>query len=95
MGGPSLRSGFRLRAPATLTPAERLKLVFAGWRVDTRLAHPQPLDWLPPDDVRCDDLIHIGERHATVPHPFRVNDNIGAMLALVKASRLIGSNLTL
>ena len=25
--GPSLRSGFRLRAPASLTPAKRLKII--------------------------------------------------------------------
>ena len=69
--------------------------MFTTWCVDARLAQPQPFNWLPADDVGFDDLVHIGECYTAVPHPVRINDNVGAMFALVKASGLIGSNPTL
>jgi hypothetical protein len=44
-GGPSLRSGFRLRAPASLTPAERLK--FKSWWAHQDSVSSEKLQMIP------------------------------------------------
>ena len=77
-----------------LLPRCRLlvRLVFAALRVDALWAHEQALDWLSSHDVGVDDLIHVIERDSPVPDGFGIDDQVGAVLALVEASGLVGAN---
>jgi hypothetical protein len=42
-----------------------------------------------------DNFIDVGCGHAAVPDSFRINDDIGTVLALVKASSLVRADATL
>jgi hypothetical protein len=60
--------------------------------IDARVGQPQSLNGFAANDVRLDNFVHIGWRDVAVPDPFGIHDEIGPVLALVKAARLIGAN---
>ena len=66
----------------------------AGLDVQTRIRNQQALDRLVADDVRFDDGIHIGFSNAAVPNSIGIDHDIGAVLTLIKAARLIRADLT-
>src|SRR5437879_8278007 len=45
------------------------------------------------DDVGIDNLIDIGGGDPAVPHAFRIDDQIGTVLTLVQAARLVSPHL--
>ncbi len=63
--------------------------------IEAVIAQSQPLDWLSADDVRIDDLVHVGFSDMAVPDCIRINDNVRAVLALIQTAGLIGSHSTL
>ena len=42
--------------------------------------------------MRLDDLVDICRRDAAIPHRIGIDDDVGAMLALVEASGLVGAH---
>ena len=42
-----------------------------------------------------DNFVNIRQRHAAVPDCIRINHQVGAVLALVKAARLVGAHFSL
>ena len=75
--------------PIDLTPALLSRTVLAS-RVEARVRQHKSLSRLSAYDVRLDNLIHISESDPAVPNSIRIDDEIRAMLALIKATRLIG-----
>src|SRR5690349_15228222 len=45
--------------------------------------------------MRINDLVKVGGAHPAVPHRVRVDNDIGAVLALVEASGLVGAKAVL
>lgn len=74
------RDGFRLAMLATRS-------------VDAAGREHQPCDRLPTYDVRLDDLIDIRFRDVAVPNRFGIDDDVGSVLTLVEAARLVGPDL--
>ena len=66
--------------------------MLAGFGVQARVRDAQSLDRLSADDVRFDDLIHIGFGDVAVPDRFGIDHKVGSMLALVEAAGLVGSH---
>jgi hypothetical protein len=64
----------------------------AGWRVEAFVGETKAFDWLAADDVRIDDFVDIGFGDEAIPDGLRVDDEIRAVLALIKASGLIGAD---
>lgn len=60
--------------------------------IQARISNKQPLYRFIANDVRLDDLIDICRRDPAIPHGIGINDNIRAVLALVKAAGLVRSN---
>ncbi len=83
------------RESAGLTLSGFWRAMLAGRGVQARVGETQPLDGLSSDDVFGDDFIDVGCGHAAVPDSFRINDDIGTVLALVKASSLVRADATL
>jgi hypothetical protein len=50
----------------------------------------QPLNWSIPENVRFDDFVDVLELDPAVPDSFRIDHDVGAMLALIQASRSVG-----
>ena len=69
--------------------------VFATWSVQTAVGRNQPFHGFAPKNVGFDDFIDIGRGHTPVPDCFRINHNIGSVLALVEATCFIRSHLVL
>lgn len=63
--------------------------------IETVISQPQPLDWASAHNVRFDDLIHIGQGHAPVPHSFWIYHQIRPVLTLIEAAGLIGAHSSL
>jgi hypothetical protein len=58
-------------------------------RVEAGLRQNESLNRLSAYDVRLDNLIHIAGCDPAVPNSIRIDDEIRAMLALIKTTRLI------
>ena len=65
----------------------------AGLDVQTRVRNYESLDRLVADDMRFDDGIHIGLSNAAVPNSIGIDHDVGAMLTLIEAARLIRADL--
>jgi hypothetical protein len=70
-------------------------LVGASLCVQTTIGQAQPLDRPAVDEVLLNDLADILQLHKAVPDRLGIDDNGGAVLALVQAPGLIGTNLVL
>jgi hypothetical protein len=77
--------------PRSADSRNPLALLFVR-RVQNLIRDSQPFHRLVSDDVRFDDFVDIFRFHSAIPHAFRIDDNVGAKFALVKASRLICAN---
>jgi hypothetical protein len=60
--------------------------------VQAFLPEHQALHPLSANDVGLHDFFHIPWPHVSVPHRLGINHDVRPMLALVKASRLVGAN---
>src|SRR5581483_3775407 len=67
-------------------------LVCAGRCVDAGIGKHQPGNWAATHDVLFDDLIHVSRSDTTVPDGLGIDDDVGPVLALVKAACLVGTN---
>jgi len=80
-------------APATsldrLCPA---RFVLTACGVEALIVQAQSLHWPPADNVRLDNFIDVIGRDKAVPHRFRIDDEIRAVLALIEAAGLVGSH---
>jgi hypothetical protein len=68
-------------------------LALAG--VQARVGKSQALDWLSADNVRVDDFFHIGFRYESIPDRLGINNDRWAVLALIEASREVGTDAAL
>lgn len=66
--------------------------VLAGFCVQAGVCEAQALYRAAAEDVRFDDLIEVGLGDMSVPDGVGVDDDVGAVFALVEASGLIGTN---
>ena len=66
--------------------------VFAGWRVQARVGEAKAFYRSAAEDVRFDDLVDVGLGDVSVPDGVGVDDEVGAVFALVEASGLIGAD---
>lgn len=64
----------------------------AGWCIDTGIGKNQSFNRFTAEDMAIDDFLNIGSCHASIPHSVRIDHHIGAVLALVETSGLIGTN---
>lgn len=64
-------------------------------RINARIGQCQSLNRLPANDVRFDDFVNVGRGYAPIPHPVRIDNKIGPMLALVETAGFIGPNFVL
>jgi len=87
-----------------LKGSEKQLNMMAAWHQDSDLiclrsyaadANTITLDGLSSDDVFGDYFIHVGCGYAAIPDSFRINDDIGTVLTLVKAPSLVRANATL
>ena len=69
--------------------------MLAGFGVQARVRDAQSLDRPSADDVRFDDLIHIGLGDVAVPYRIGIDHEVGPMLALVETAGLVGSHSSL
>jgi hypothetical protein len=67
--------------------------MWADLRVDARIRNAQSLDWTSVHQVLFDDLGSVLGLHAAIPHGFWIDDDSGAMLALVEAERLVDADI--
>ncbi len=63
--------------------------MFAGRSVQTGVRQTEALDRFAAEDVRFNDLFDVAFGDGSVPHCVRVDDDVGAMFALVEAAGLI------
>jgi hypothetical protein len=68
------------------------RLVFTTRGVEAGVGQHKPRHRLASDEVRLDNLIHVGRGYAAIPHGFGIDDKIRPMLALIKAPGLVGPN---
>jgi hypothetical protein len=61
-------------------------------RVHATIGQSKTLDWTAAYDVRFDDLAHVGNRHAAVPHAVGIDDDRWTVFTLVEAAGLIGAH---
>lgn len=66
--------------------------VRANSGVEAFVGDLEALHGLVAENVLLDDRFGIGQSHVAVPHGFGVNDDGGAVLALIKASCFVGAN---
>jgi hypothetical protein len=67
---------------------------FAVWAVvgvEAGVWEAKALDWAAVEDVLGDDLVYIFEGNEAVPDGLRIDNDRGAVLALVEAAGFIGS----
>jgi hypothetical protein len=69
--------------------------MLAGRRVQACILEPESLDWPPVKNVGLDNFVNIRQLDSSVPNGLRINNNIGAVLALVEAPGLVGANSSL
>ena len=69
--------------------------VLALRRVQAFISQPQSLHRPPAHNMRLDNLIHVGQRHAAIPHRFRIDNEVWAMLALVETAGVIRPHFSL
>ena len=60
--------------------------------VEAVVGDDEALDGTPGDEVFTDDLGHVVDGNVAVPDGLRVNDDGGAVLALVEASGFVGAD---
>jgi hypothetical protein len=70
-----------------------LAAVRTGFGVDAFIRQAQAFHGPAADQVLLDNLRRVSRLHVAVPDGFWINDNGGAVLALVKASRLVDPDL--
>ncbi len=70
----------------------RSGLVWAMLRIEAGSRKAEPLHGAAMQKVFGDDLIHIFELDEAIPDGLGIDDDNGAMLALVEAARLVGTN---
>jgi len=68
--------------------------MLASFRVQATIGQSQTLDRLSADNVRLDDFVDVGFGDVAVPDGIRVNHDVGAVLALIETSGLIGADAT-
>jgi hypothetical protein len=78
-GGASRDSGFRFA-------------MLAGCGIQAGVGEAQALDRRSADDVRCDNLFDVGLGHASIPNRFGIDDDRGAVFALVEAAGLVDAH---
>src|SRR5579863_6884446 len=66
--------------------------VFAGFGVEAGVGDAETFDRAAAQDVRFDDLVYVGFGDVAVPDGVGVNDDVGPVLALIEASRLVGAD---
>jgi len=69
--------------------------VLAIGSVDAGIGQHQALDGFAANYVRVDDLVHIGGRYAAIPDGIGIDDQVGSVLALVKAAGLVRAHFPL
>lgn len=66
--------------------------MWAMLRIEAGSRKAKPLHRASMQKVLADNLIHILELDEPIPDGFGIDDDNGAMLALIKAARLVGTN---
>lgn len=60
--------------------------MLARRRVEAGVGQHQAADGLAADDVRFDDFVDVGLGDVTVPHGIGIDDEVGAVFALVETA---------
>src|ERR1700730_8747799 len=81
--------------PIDLTPGRYFRRTVLARHVKAGVRQHESVNRLSAYDVRLDNLIHIAESDPAVPNSIRIDEEIRAGLALIKATRLIGPYLSL
>ena len=68
------------------------RFMLAPCRIQTRIRNHKPFHWFSSHQMRFDNRVHVGGSYVAVPHRFRIDDDSGAMLALVEASGFVGAD---
>jgi hypothetical protein len=63
--------------------------VLTSGSVQAVVLQDQSLDGLAGDDVGVYDLIHVRQRHKSIPHRVRIDHKVRPVLALIKTTRLV------
>ncbi len=63
--------------------------MFAAFSIKAGVGQAQPLDWLPANDVRFDDLVYVGFGNVPVPDGFWIDNDCWTVLALIQTAGLI------
>jgi len=63
--------------------------MLAAGRVDTGFLQHKPLHRISPDDMRLDDFVNVIGGHSPVPDRIGIDHQVGTMLTLVEAARLV------
>lgn len=66
--------------------------MFAACAVQAVVFQHQALNRMPADNVGVHDFIHVRQRDTAIPDGLGIDHQIGPMLALVQASRLVGAH---
>lgn len=66
--------------------------MFASNGVETLVGNLEALERLTTEDVLLDDLVGVGQSHVAIPHGLRIDDDGGAVLALIETSCLVGAH---
>jgi hypothetical protein len=66
--------------------------VFTSCGIQTGIWQSQALYWFSSNNVRFDNFVHVGGGYAPVPDGFRIDDQVGTVLALIEATGLVGSH---
>ena len=66
--------------------------MLAGFGVEAGFGEAEAFDWLPSEDVGFDDLVYVSLGDVAVPDCVGVDDDVRAVLALVEAAGLVGTD---
>ena len=66
--------------------------MLAGRRVQAFIPKPESLDWPSLQNVGLDNFVNIRQLDSSIPDGLRINNNVGAVLALIEAARLVGAD---
>ena len=66
--------------------------MFARRCIEAGVGQHQTLDRSAADNVGLDNFIDVGFGHVSIPNALRIDHQIGSVLALIEAARLVGSH---
>ena len=66
--------------------------MFASWSVEAGIGNTEAFYWEASEDVGVDDFVDVGFGDVSVPDGVGIDDDVGAVLALIKASGLVGTD---